>query len=60
MILDAGGEPGVHGRYCRLNSAELYRESIDAVERHFGVWPCAICNYLLRFSEPETRLCIGS
>ncbi len=54
MILEAGGELAVHGGYYRFNSAELYRESMDAVEKHFGVKPCGIRNHLLRFSEPHT------
>ncbi len=54
MILDAGGELGVHGGYYRLNNAALYRESMDAIEKYFGVRPCGIRNHLLRFSEPET------
>lgn len=53
-ILEAGGELGVHGGYYRFNNVALYRESMDAVERYFGVRPCGIRNHLLRFSEPET------
>ena len=55
-ILAAGGELGVHGGYYRFNDAALYRDSRDAVERHFGVRPVGIRNHLLRFSTPETWL----
>ena len=54
IIMGAGSELGVHGGYYRFNNAALYRESIEALERHFGVRPCGIRNHLLRFSGPET------
>ena len=54
LIMTAGSELGVHGGYYRFNSAALYRESIEAVERLFGVRPCGIRNHLLRFSGAET------
>ncbi len=54
MIQNAGGELGVHGGYYRFNNPALYRESLEAVESHFGVRPCGIRNHLLRFSYPET------
>jgi hypothetical protein len=53
-ILAAGSELGVHGGYYHFNNAALYRESIEAVERHFGVRPCGIRNHLLRFSGADT------
>ena len=54
LIVTAGSELGVHGGYYRFNNAALYRESIEALERHFGVRPCGIRNHLLRFSGVET------
>jgi hypothetical protein len=55
-ILAAGSELGVHGGYYQFNNAALYRESIEAVVRHFGVRPCGIRNHLLRFSGADTWL----
>ena len=54
MILDAGGELGVHGGYYHFNKAQAYRRSLEAMESAFGVRPCGIRNHLLRFSYPET------
>ena len=44
----------MHGGCYHFNNAALYRESIEAVERHFGVRPCGIRNHLLRFSGADT------
>ncbi len=53
-LLAAKGELGIHGGYYRFNNPVLYRDSIDAVEQHFGVRPAGIRNHLLRFSVPDT------
>lgn len=56
MILDAGGEIGIHGGFYRFNQADAYRESRDALRKALGVEAVGIRNHFLRFSEPETWL----
>lgn len=54
MILEAGGEIGLHGGYYRFNQADGYRQSRDALRRALGVEAVGIRNHFLRFSGPET------
>lgn len=53
-VKNAGGEIGVHGGYYRFNNADAYRESLDMIEKEFGVSCAGIRNHYLRFSFPDT------
>jgi len=56
LILDTGGELGLHGGYYRFNQAALYRESCDALRLAFGIRAVGVRNHFLRFSYPDTWL----
>jgi len=53
-IRAAGGEIGLHGGVLRLDRAEAYRESRDALRAALGVDAIGIRNHLLRFSDADT------
>ena len=53
-IREAGGEIGLHGGVLRLNCAEGYRESREALRAALGVEATGIRNHLLKFSGLET------
>lgn len=53
-IRAAGGEIGLHGGVLRLDRAEAYRESREALRAALGVDAVGIRNHLLRFSGADT------
>jgi len=53
-IRAAGGEIGLHGGVLRLDRAEAYRESREALRAALGVEAVGIRNHLLRFSGADT------
>ena len=54
LIQAAGGEIGLHGGYLRLNQADRYRESREALRQALGVDALGIRNHYLRFTGLET------
>ena len=54
LIRAAGGEIGLHGGVLRLDRADLYRDSREALRRTLGAEVTGIRNHLLRFSGIET------
>lgn len=54
LVRGAGCEIGLHGGVLRLDRADGYRESREALRAALGVEPVGIRNHLLRFSGADT------
>lgn len=54
LVRGAGCEIGLHGGVLRLNQADGYRESREALRAALGVDAVGIRNHLLRFSGADT------